>query len=181
MKYIAEKHKIILKTIEQLENKKSLDIGCGPNKIGKFGIDKQPFNGVDFVSNIEKEKLPFMDNYFNIIILSDILEHLKNPSFAIKEAKRVLKQNGTMIITIPNSDNILFRLGIWKQDVITGEEHVQFWGEQGFKDFLKQNGLFVSRFVSTYYFRGGFFSKLFPKYTAFCLYFECKKEGVCRV
>jgi demethylmenaquinone methyltransferase/2-methoxy-6-polyprenyl-1,4-benzoquinol methylase len=44
------------------------------------------------------EKLPFDDNYFDSVVLIDALHHIKKVDRAIKEAKRVLKNNGKIII-----------------------------------------------------------------------------------
>lgn len=49
----------------------------------------------------DAQKLPFKPETFDIVICSDVLEHLPNDSIAIKEMVKVLKDDGTMIVTIP--------------------------------------------------------------------------------
>ncbi|MBI4009218.1 class I SAM-dependent methyltransferase [Candidatus Roizmanbacteria bacterium] len=46
--------------------------------------------------------LPYTNKYFDFIICSEVLEHLKNDAEALRELKRVLKPSGTLIITVPN-------------------------------------------------------------------------------
>ncbi|MFC1800479.1 class I SAM-dependent methyltransferase [Nanoarchaeota archaeon] len=53
------------------------------------------------ITNIEKE-----NNSFDLVLSSEVLEHLKNPEIAIKECKRVSKQY--CIFTVPNEP--FFRL-----------------------------------------------------------------------
>lgn len=47
-------------------------------------------------------KLEFKNNFFDIIICSEVLEHLKDPQAAMKEIYRVLKKGGLAIISTPN-------------------------------------------------------------------------------
>lgn len=54
--------------------------------------------------NIEMNKLPYPDNYFDTVTCFEVLEHLnEDPAFAVKEMNRVLKKDGRLIISVPNS------------------------------------------------------------------------------
>ncbi len=50
---------------------------------------------------VDMQDLPFSDECWDIIIHSDVLEHVPNPAKALKECYRVLKPNGVMFFTIP--------------------------------------------------------------------------------
>jgi SAM-dependent methyltransferase len=53
--------------------------------------------------NIEKETLPFPDNYFDVIIYGEVIEHLtENPIYSLYNLHRVLKEDGILIISTPN-------------------------------------------------------------------------------
>ena len=52
-------------------------------------------------SDIEK-KLKLKTNNFDIVLALAVLEHLNNPENLVKEAFRILKRNGTLIITTPS-------------------------------------------------------------------------------
>jgi ubiquinone/menaquinone biosynthesis C-methylase UbiE len=48
------------------------------------------------------ESLPLADNSADAVYCGEIIEHLVNPDFFIKEIHRVLKKNGLVIMTTPN-------------------------------------------------------------------------------
>lgn len=48
--------------------------------------------------------LPFPDNYFDGVILSEILEHIDEDVRGLKEVLRVLKPGGVVAITVPNAN-----------------------------------------------------------------------------
>lgn len=52
--------------------------------------------------DLEKERLPFTDKYFDIIIAGDVLEHLVNPWDTLQNLNNVLKVGGYMLISLPN-------------------------------------------------------------------------------
>jgi ubiquinone/menaquinone biosynthesis C-methylase UbiE len=57
---------------------------------------------------LDEENLPFTDNYFDEIYSRNLLEHLKNVGFAVKEMVRVLKPGGKLILITDNASYYLF-------------------------------------------------------------------------
>lgn len=47
-------------------------------------------------------KMPFKDNLFDKIIMSEVAEHLPNDLKGLKEVYRCIKKGGTLILTVPN-------------------------------------------------------------------------------
>lgn len=47
------------------------------------------------------ENIPVENNHFDIILMTEVIEHLQNPESVLKECFRVLKNNGSFIITMP--------------------------------------------------------------------------------
>ena len=105
-----------------------LDVGCGsfPYFLShtsfeeKFAVDQLPMpketatrNRIEFFTlDLNKEpKLPFEENFFSVVSLLAVVEHLNPDSMAIlfKESHRVLKPGGTVIMTTPAawSDGLL--------------------------------------------------------------------------
>lgn len=80
----------------------TLDIGCSNSPYSKFfpnriGFDINKGKGVDVVGDAHNQ--PFNDNEFDIILCTEVLEHLKKPKMAISEVKRVLKPDGKLMLT----------------------------------------------------------------------------------
>lgn len=53
---------------------------------------------------------PFKSNIFDVVIASELLEHLNDPNGFFKETSRVLKDKGTLVLTTPNSNNLSYRI-----------------------------------------------------------------------
>jgi len=53
--------------------------------------------------DIEEQKWPYEDGYFDVIMLLEVFEHLyKKPNHVFREIQRVLKPNGVLLISTPN-------------------------------------------------------------------------------
>ena len=113
-----------LKTLN-LKEKYILDIGCEYGnsivdiaKYNKcFGIDankkalkKAREKGIKAINMDLNNLLPFENNYFDVIIITSVLEHLLNPIKMIEEIKRVTKKNGLVVLSLPNDFEIIRRL-----------------------------------------------------------------------
>jgi len=93
---------------------KVLDLGGGVGRISKFLVGRvQEIIVVDPSSKmLEKcrtraglncvvspaEKLPFLDNYFDKIVIIDAFHHFENHEKACQEIKRVLKKDGEVVM-----------------------------------------------------------------------------------
>lgn len=116
------------------EDGKILDIGCGGGaSIQSFlqikpkwqatGIDqsleaithaqKSLPKDVRLIHGTHQLILPHLkDTNFDIIILQDVIEHVDDPSFLFAQMKRLLKQNGLIYLTFPNSQSVT--MGLFK-------------------------------------------------------------------
>jgi len=48
------------------------------------------------------ENHPFEENYFSVITMIELIEHLENPLYAIEESRRLLKDKGLLVIQTAN-------------------------------------------------------------------------------
>lgn len=112
---------IIKNIIEKIidKNEKTiiiLDDGCGTGENLKLLAHYGKAQGVDIsglavsfcrnkgftdVKKINAASLPFEDQKFHLILLSHVLEHVKSDLQVLKEAKRVLKKGGRILILSP--------------------------------------------------------------------------------
>jgi len=82
-----------------------LDVGCGPNKLtGMYdgpgvGADVFPWPGLD-VRIQDAQYLPFADKSFDTVSFVACLNHIPNRLAALKEAHRVLTDDGVVLATM---------------------------------------------------------------------------------
>ena len=78
---------------------KTLDVGCGDRGKGDVNLDVVRTKDCNIIGNACS--LPFQDSCFNHLIAQALLEHLENPTQALREFMRVLKPNGTAMMIVP--------------------------------------------------------------------------------
>jgi len=105
---------------------KTLDVGCaGKNEDGSTSLHEyisrehnEDIYGLDIVDcpnmkNFKKgdaQNMPFDDNFFDTVVAGEVIEHLENPEKFLNEARRVLKDDGIIIITTPNKKSLVNRI-----------------------------------------------------------------------
>ena len=95
-----------LKKLSSKQNLKVLDYGCGgspykslfPNSV-YHRADYVELEGLDFKIS-EDAKLPNVpDNTYDIVLSTQVLEHVRRPEDYLQEARRILKPGGKLILT----------------------------------------------------------------------------------
>lgn len=152
-------------------NGKFLDIGCGYGfilkkiakeykKIELYGVDVKPGiknylnKNVNFLL-ADCYSLPFENEQFDYVALFEVVEHLYNPLYALREVNRVLKPGGLLFISTPNLTRfaVLFSLILNKspfKDIknfeINGASHLREFSCEELKELL-----FLSNFSTEYF------------------------------
>mgnify|MGYP006162022301 CR=1 FL=1 len=62
-------------------------------------IDNQPIKNPDKLMDVNK--LEFEEEIFDLVFILEVLEHLKEPKKAIDQIYKILKSNGTIIVSTP--------------------------------------------------------------------------------
>jgi SAM-dependent methyltransferase len=161
---------------------KILDVGCGDGfyekELLKQGIKNCQFYGVDLSPkqlqkvkkifyqtnqlNIDSQKLPFPNNFFDMVILSEILEHLLYPQPALNEAQRVLKKGGLLFLTVPNVAALQIRFSLF----FTGcsplinypqnEQHIRFFTIKDIEKLISMKKIYQTGVGSLFFDRWNF-------------------------
>lgn len=147
-----------------------LDIGCGTGRhtSAVFRFPKVVAMGVDinFDDVVEAKKrlnthkelgdhgggecgasvadiceLPFRDNFFDLVICSEVLEHIQDHKTAVSEAVRVLKPGKTLVVSVPRylPERICWALSDNYHTVRNG--HVRIYKKKTLVDLLESAGL----------------------------------------
>ncbi len=128
-----------------------LDVGCGDGfylfllsnlgvKLSLYGTDFDPLALKSAKNNLKgkkiplksadlMKKLPFRDNFFDKVVMSEVAEHLPNDVKGLKEVMRVMKKEGILCLTVPNANYPLMWDPVNKiLELITGD-HIKggFW------------------------------------------------------
>jgi len=100
-----------------LEGQRILDVGCGLGTYVKkmrgfsqevYGVDVDPEKVAEASRTLPNihlapaEKLPFPDGFFDVVLLHEVIEHVEDDRQAIREAHRVIKEGGRIVIFAPN-------------------------------------------------------------------------------
>jgi len=126
-----------------------LDIGCNRGRFSRYVgggyVGLEP--SIDCLRAFNRarirgigEELPFRDGSFEMILLLETLEHIPERKIVLSECKRVLKEGGKMIVSVPYGSNpweeihepILERFGIERRLYLHGS-----FNEGTFKDLLE--------------------------------------------
>ena len=116
MQYVVDAHPELSQSI------RVLDIGAGNaeliSELARRGAScvaldysAPPLSGIDTISHdLNQGTLPFEDETFDVVVATEVLEHLRMYYEVLREMVRVLKPGGLLIITIPNYWNLHYRI-----------------------------------------------------------------------
>jgi ubiquinone/menaquinone biosynthesis C-methylase UbiE len=124
-------YRLVLQHLEPLQGKKILEIACGRGGFAAIlGLQGATVFGADFSATAlriaqqkarrtssqdsritflqaDAQTLPFVNSTFDVVISCETIEHLTNPSSALREMARVCRPGGTLYLTTPNYLNFM--------------------------------------------------------------------------
>lgn len=143
---------------QNVRGNKVLDIGCRDAKVLDF-LGKVDYTGIDInkelndklnkrgikaiTLDVSKKRLPFKSGTYDTVVTGEVIEHLANPYFALKEALRVLKKGGMLVGTTANTFNIqslLYSMLPKSGSIKTATGHIYAFGEEELANLLKMVG-----------------------------------------
>ena len=172
----------ILKLLRGIRSGNLLDIGCGN---GSFTIEcarvigAKELCGIEIAEEKAKEakskgievlvrdasaNFPFDDEYFEVIVANQVLEHVIDIDNMLRESKRVLKRDGVLVLSTPNLCSLLQRLLVFvgRQPTtlhvseiqvgnflkgVKASGHVHAFSPPALSDLVQYHGFKIERFV----------------------------------
>lgn len=208
-----------------LKKLKVLDVGCGNGNISRYvGAKGHLVTGIDISANainkakeltnlpnvkfrnIPAEKLDSNDK-FDLIICSEVIEHLSIPEQVLTTLKKLLNSNGTLIVTVPNGfgprevlitkpiqwlktnkpeildslNKIKSKMGFTGQTIQSDADdltHVQFFTKKSLSKLVSKHGLKLVNFDKSNFIETVFPFSLFTKRSIMLQKLDCKIASI---
>lgn len=157
--HVRRFHDRIADWIARTKARTVLEVGCGEGYVLAHLSDRLPdcrFVGCDVRPEALKYarricrservlllegtayRLPFADGSFDLVLATEVLEHLQWPDAALAELRRVSTR--WVLVTVPLEPifEALNRLGLW-MGIAEPAGHVHFWGARRFRRWMRSH------------------------------------------
>lgn len=153
---------------------KFLDVGCGTGGFAFLVREKfKEVYGVDvseravqsakklgikaYTVNLNEEKFPFKDNFFDTVACLAVIEHVFEPEVLLSELSRVTKKGGTLVLDTPNIRYIKYMISTYVRgefpktsgDIEHSYDggHLHYFTYKDIKNLLSAHGFKMTRHV----------------------------------
>ncbi len=167
---LEERERRLADIVEELQHVNSLppgrvlDVGCGlgfflsavDSQWEKHGVELSHFAAAHAqqfakVHNGDLQSAAYPDDYFDVIMLYHVIEHMNDPVMEIEEIFRVLKPGGTLVIGAPNFDSACARRFGERYRMLHDPTHITLFSRESLDRFLWDHGFFVDRVEFPYF------------------------------
>lgn len=161
-----------LKKTPFFKNKKVtvLDLGCADGHLTSWLVHQWPGGniwGIDVVAKLinaaakkypgakfklgDAHQIPFDDNYFDLIVCSETLEHVIDPLKVCREARRVLKKGGVLVMELDTGSRLFtFLWYFWTHfgaGRVWDNAHLHQFDHKTLPQVISRAGLRVNRVI----------------------------------
>ena len=156
-------HRILMKLIRRWAPRGGtlLDLGAAGGELGsalrdhfdrtigfEFNVDCVGTLGGHFDQIVitDLETVRALPSNTNVIVLADVLEHLRNPAAALQLVRRALRDDGHLFVSVPNIANITVRLGLlfgvfeYRDRGILDHTHLRFYTKRTIRREIENAG-----------------------------------------
>ncbi len=181
--YREEKVKKIASLFPMLKGKRVLEIGCGggiysllakekgAQEITLLDISRTRVKGAEI--NLRRAypcslcngiaadavALPFVDEYFDFVLLIDVIEHVRLDDVFLNEVRRVSRRGGLIVVSTQNQNSLNFLVEAPLQRILMknhnwmgwDDTHLRFYNSRQLYTKLKRSGLYPIMIKGTYF------------------------------
>lgn len=166
-RYQSERRRLqtLLRGLPLKEGIRVLDVGCGSgwfakecaetgatvwaSDLSRQGVrgarERYPGAGLFQVGDVYH--LAFAESCFDIVILSEVLEHLEDLDRAVAEVVRVLRPGGQLLASVPYREKIVSHLCIHCNQLTPANAHLHSFDEHSLGDRMRRSGLEPKRLI----------------------------------
>ena len=174
-----------------------VDIGCGlgyflsalPNSFEKHGVELSEYASKEARKYGEIRKtLYYPRHYFDTVVSMHVIEHIEKPENFIKQIRKILRDNGMLIIGTPDFDSGCARRFGENYRLLHDDTHISLFTNESMFRFLRDNGFRIFKvdypFFDTEYFTEENLLKMFdtdkisPPFYGNFMTFYCTKEDL---
>jgi 2-polyprenyl-6-hydroxyphenyl methylase/3-demethylubiquinone-9 3-methyltransferase len=180
--YSIRRAKQVISLFPELSDKRVLDIGCGGGfyslaahkkgariqiltdsspvcvKAAKLNLfENAGVNSEGVISNASN--LPFRSGYFDFVLCIDLIEHMQNDDAFLHEIRRILKNNGILLVATQNSNSLNYLIETPIQRYILKNRnwmgwdttHVRFYNPKQLRRLLRDSNFSCTKIAGTYF------------------------------
>jgi 2-polyprenyl-3-methyl-5-hydroxy-6-metoxy-1,4-benzoquinol methylase len=168
--YFAHTRRDIIRVMPPGKGRRVLEVGCGRGHTlmalkqsgyaaEAVGVELVPLQrsdeevrGVDryIVGNIETDVLELPQNYFDVVVCGDVLEHMNDPWAVVGKLQGLLRGNGSLVASVPNvrEARTLYNLLVkgdfaYTESGVLDRTHLRFFCKRNILDLLTVAGASV--------------------------------------
>src|SRR6478672_4714925 len=151
-----------------------LDVGCADGDVGRLlqesgnrvsGLDRDEEAAEKARADLERvvvadlDRCSLLDHFepasFDVVVLADVLEHLREPARALRDATELLREGGRLVLSVPNVAHGSLRLallqGRWRhtETGLLDRTHLHFFTRTSLFELVEAAGLAVEELRAT--------------------------------
>lgn len=154
IKSLVQRDEIVKKIVGSMGKVEILELGCGENSLFSDSV-KVDIAKIKGCMQVDCNKPLPINRKFDVIVSLDLIEHLLETDIFLEECKRLLKQDGLLILSTPNVMNICNRLGMIIDDGTIDRYfngtfefgHVRYFTPKSLKKTLEKHNFTVERII----------------------------------
>ena len=147
------------------KNNRLLDVGCATGEFllaakargwEIYGVETSPV-AAEYASRVTGARIhtgtlettDFADQWFDVVTMWDVIEHLQSPRSYMRQAAKLLRNDGVIGLTTPNIRSLAYLLLNRDWDAIGPNDHLYYFSPRTLEDLLKASGFAVHHMGTT--------------------------------